>query len=287
MDQSWREPSAAWWAKAARANKHIQDIRIMVGEFGELKPYEVRQEDAENPGEVAFRFHILRPVPTELLTAVGDALHNMRSCLDSVAYELARQYLNDEMTDRQKGATQFPICETGEDFHEFFQGRGVRRDMYGDQEKKALRSVQPFALREEAKTHGVELQTDPHLEFVTDELHRLHTLSSVDKHRGLPLLAWYLDFVYWDNPDCSWRDAQPRHAQLQDQSVVGYLSNPGEGPLPAHVTFDFKLSLIDDPGYRQDLMDVLTRWHDYLTGWVLPRIFIVAEGNPPPIFIGR
>lgn len=75
----------------------------MVAEFERSKPSEARREDTDNPSQVAFRFHILQKVPTELLTAVGDAIHNMRSCLDSVAYELARQYLNDEMTDKQKG----------------------------------------------------------------------------------------------------------------------------------------------------------------------------------------
>lgn len=159
--------------------------------------------------------------------------------------------------------------------------------MYGDQEKKALRCVQSFALREEAGTHGVDIQADPHLEFVTDELHRLHTLSNVDKHRRLPLLAWYLGFHYWDNPECTWQYARHPHAELQDEALVGYLTNSSQGSPAAQVTFEFKLSFIDDPGYRQDLISVLTRWHDYLTSWVLPRIFIVAEGNPPPIFIGR
>jgi hypothetical protein len=127
----------------------------------------------------------------------------------------------------------------------------------------------------------------PHREFVTDELHRLHTLSNVDKHRQLPLLTWYLDIHYWDNPGCTWRYAQHPHDEFKDQALVGFLLHSGEGSPSAHVTFEFKLSLIDDPGYRQDLIGVLTRWHDYLTGWVIPRIFIVAEGNPPPIFIGR
>lgn len=90
----------------------------------------------------------------------------------------------------------------------FFASHGTRRDMYGEQEKKALRCVQPFAFRDEANTNGVDIQANPHEEFVIDELHRLHTLSIVDKHRRLPLLAWYLDINYWDNPGCTWRYAQ-------------------------------------------------------------------------------
>lgn len=287
MDQSWRDPTAAWWAKAARASKHIQEIRFMVAEFERSRPYEVLREETDNSSEAAFRFHVTQAFPVEILTAVGDAIHNMRSCLDSVAYELARQHLSGRMTDKQEGATQFPLCETGEDFENFFVGHRVRRDMYGEQEKKALRCVQPFALREEASAYGVNIQDDPHHEFVTDELHRLHTLSNVDKHRRLPLLAWYLDINHWDDQGCTWRYAQLPRTEVKDQALIGFLVNSGEGSPSAQVTFDFRLSLVDDPGYRQDLMGVLTRWHDYLTGWVVPRIFIVAEGNPPPMLIGR
>src|SRR5260370_14876681 len=126
MSQSWRDPAAAWWAKAARAGKHVDDIRYMVSEFERTKPYEVRGEVTEHPDEVAFRFHINRPVPVELLTTVGDVLHNMRSCLDSVAFELARRHLDDRMTDEQEEASQFPISPDASKFEAFFNNRTRR-----------------------------------------------------------------------------------------------------------------------------------------------------------------
>jgi hypothetical protein len=287
MDQSWKDPTTAWWTKAARASMHIREVGSLVDEFEFSKPYRVCRENTKNPSEVAFRFKILRPIPTEILTAMGDAIHNMRSALDAVAYELARQYLNDEMTDKRQAATQFPICETGEEFDEFFANHRYRRDMYGEQEKKALRCVQPFALREEAAALGVDFQTDPHIEYVSDELHRLHSLSIVDKHRRLPLLAWYLAINYWNDPNYDWRFAQHPYAEFKDKALIGYLTSSGGGLPEADATFDFKLFLADDPGFRQDLKGVLTHWHDYLTNWVIPRVFVVAEGNPPPIVFMR
>lgn len=287
MDQSWNDPTAAWWAKAARARMHIREVGSLVDEFELSRPYKVCRENTDKPDEVVFRFKILRSIPTEILTVMGDAIHNMRSALDAVAYELARQYLNDEMTTKQQAAAQFPICETGEEFDEFFVNHKYRRDMYGEQEKNALRCAQPFALREEAATLGVDFQTDPHVEFVSDELHRLHTLSIIDKHRRLPLLAWYLSINYWDNPKYAWRFAQHPYAEFKDRALIGYLTSSGEGPPEADVTFDFRLFLADDPGFRQDLMSVLTRWHDYITDWVIPRVFVVAEGHPPPIAFMR
>jgi len=289
---SWRDPSAAWWAKAARAGKHVDDVRYLVGEFERTKPYQVHREPTEHPDEVAFRFHLNSPVPTGLLTTVGDALHNMRSCLDSVAFELARRHLDDRMSEEQEEASQFPISPNATKFEAFFNHR-IRRDMYGDVERAALRCVQPFAFREEALAHGIDPQTSPEYELLFDELHRLRTLSNLDKHRRLPLLAWYVDFLYWDDPSYSWRGAQPRMAELKDQSVIGYLTGSGDGPATAEATFDLRLSLTDDPAgsgspgfiVRSDLVGVLERWHYYLSNWVLPRVFIVADGNPPPIII--
>jgi len=48
-----------------------------------------------------------------------------------------------------------------------------------------------------------------------------------------------------------------------------------------------RLTITDDPGYRQDLASALERWQTYLEGWVLPRIFAVAEGGKAPIMIAR
>jgi hypothetical protein len=110
---SWRDPAAAWWAKATRARKHIQDIRAMATTFEASDPYEIRRVDDWQEGAVAYRFHSLRPVPVELLVTIGDALHNLRSCLDSVAFELARQHLRDAMTEEEERAAQFRSAGTG------------------------------------------------------------------------------------------------------------------------------------------------------------------------------
>lgn len=259
--------------------------------FGESKAYVVLREETDKPNVTAFRFKIIRQVPVQLLTTIGDAVHNMRSALDAVAYELARQHLNGAMTAKQMKSVQFPIFETGEEFDEFLD-RKDQRDLFGAQDKAAMRCAQPFAMREEAAAHGADFQTDPHLEFAMDELHRLHSLSVVDKHRRLPLLAWYLEINYWYDEKCKWGYAQHPNTEFKDQAIIGYLEGPGPGAPTTEAEFRFKLSLADDPvssigpGFRDDFTSVLTRWHDYLRSWVIPRIFIVAEGNPPPIIMG-
>jgi hypothetical protein len=98
MDRWWLDRTAAWWAKAARAKKHVGDIVGLADAYARLAPHEVRREAGGHPGETCYRFRFVKPVPVELLTTIGDAVHNMRSRLDSVAHELARQHVGGQMT---------------------------------------------------------------------------------------------------------------------------------------------------------------------------------------------
>jgi hypothetical protein len=287
MPDAWRHPSAAWWAKAARAQKHIQDVGALVTGLERAAPYQIHREVTDQPGRVAFRFRLLKPMPVHLLTTIGDVLHNLRSCLDSVAFELARRHVGDAMTEKQESAAQFPICRDRGAFDEFVSSP-VRRGMYGQQERDALRCVQPFALHDELAALGTDPATSLADEYRINELARLNRLSNLDKHRRLPLLAWYAGFVYLtgDAPGCTWSRPARQPAGLQDNDVIGYLTHqdPGTDHSPA-LKVEMRLALTEDPGYTNEVVGVLERWHSYLVSWVLPRIFAVADGNPPPIMI--
>ena len=114
-------------------------------------------------------------------------------------------------------------------------------------------------------------------------------MNNLDKHRRLPFLAWYVDFVYLtgEAPGFGWSLARPKPAGLQDGDLIGYPTfQDGESDPSSRLTIEMQLALADDLGYASDFVAVLDRWHSYLVGWVLPRIFTVADGNPPPMFIG-
>ena len=160
--------------------------------------------------------------------------------------------------------------------------------MYGPRERDAMRCVQPFAIAEDAAEYGVEWSTTPAEEYKIDELARLSRLSNIDKHRRLTLVAWYADLVYWTGSrPTSWRPARYPEAGLEDGSLLGHQVCKDEGNSTLRPTFDMRLTITDDPGYRQDLASALERWQTYLEGWVLPRIFAVAEGGKAPIVIAR
>lgn len=49
---------------------------------------------------------------------------------------------------------------------------------------------------------------------------------------------------------------------------------------------EISLLLVDDPyPYKRALCARLEQLHQSLSGWVLPRISVTADGNPPPIMI--
>jgi hypothetical protein len=287
MSDSWWDPAAAWWAKVARARKHVQDVLAMAAQYETCEPYKVVAEPTGIANETAYRLRILKPVPVELQTTAGDAFHNMRSCLDSVAYELAARHVGD-LTEKQQLAAEFPIRATHAEFDGFFRERKVRQDMYGPRERDAMCCVQPFAIAEEAAEYGVEWATTPAQEYKINELARLNKLSNIDKHRRLTLVAWYVDLVYSTGPSsASWRPARYPEAGLEDGSLLGCQVCADEASSASRPTFDMRLTIADDPGHRQDLASALQRWQTYLEGWVLPRIFAVAEGGKPPIMITR
>jgi hypothetical protein len=111
----------------------------MAAQYEMCRPYEIVAEPTGIANETAYRFRIRKPVPVELQTTAGDAFHNMRSCLDSVAYELAVRHVGN-LTEKQQLAAEFPIRATRSEFDDFFRERKVRQDMYGPRERDAMRT---------------------------------------------------------------------------------------------------------------------------------------------------
>lgn len=291
MEQRWGDPEAPWWAKLRRAQVHISEVQQQVSALQGMEPWSIEREPMASDGWT-YRFRVHRPISADLSATVGDAVANMRAALDYVAYELARHHVG-TMSDTEEAATAFPICRDKARFDQFFTSgkKGVlRTKLYGDVERRALQCVQPFALTDEMRAAGVEPATDAETDLLADHAFGLNTLWNIDKHRRLPELAWGVDGPVWltgDTTGCRWTPQVNELTPLDDGTVLGELHGPpaSDRPLP-EPTFTIDLVLTDDPfPYPSPLVGRLERLHQSLTGWVVPRIFIVADGNPPPILI--
>jgi hypothetical protein len=208
----------------------------LVEQFRASQPYSVLHEPTDKPGRVAYRLRITRPVPVAIGTTVGDALHNMRAALESLAFELAGRSHAARLTPAQERASTFPICQSP-------------ASLYDDRARAAFRAVQPFVNLEQAHALGIGLERSFTEEVRWDLLHRLDELWNLDKHRRLTLMAWWPELFCWTSNGPTRRTALPGEGTFADGSVLLYIEGSDDSH-DSELQHEFKLVLTDDPAFR-------------------------------------
>lgn len=155
--------------KIQRAKNHIDDLEEAIRAFIKSKPYTI----GTKPHPVAEIEHTtlfvstIEQVPFALSLIVGDAVHNLRSSLDHLAWQLVEAGGGIPNTD-----TYFPICETAHQFASAI-GRGDVSKMRTGAESVVL-SLQPCTTGDTT-------------------LVMLNELDRIDKHRLLIAVASTMD----------------------------------------------------------------------------------------------
>lgn len=285
-DASWADQESSWWVKANRAKEHLEDLRRQVDEFRASEPYSLTPEPTDTPNRTAYRLKFRRPFPVRISATIGDILHNLRAGLESLAYEVARRCHDGSVPTKQERQATFPICATPEAFERFFQ-TSRRMGLYDDRAREAFRSVQPFSWLEEARELGIALERGFDEEYRWSKLHGLDVLWNIDKHRRLPLLAWWPELIWWGSDGQSKRRLLPGDGTLADGSILFYIEGHDEGQ-GDEISHDFNIVLTDDPahskdaGATHDVVNMLTDWHLHVVGWVYPRVFMMMSRGPQP-----
>ena len=156
-------------AKLARAEKHIETRRTP---DWILRTKHMRHSPKPNPetNEIDAFVHLPDP-PQAISLILGDAVHNMRSALDHLVYQLV---IANAVLPTDK--TMFPICDTEEGFlSQAYKRRrliGVTHEPFAH-----IQAVQPYNLRK----RGGQFQTHP--------LWILDKLENIDKHRRIATTA--------------------------------------------------------------------------------------------------
>jgi hypothetical protein len=98
--------------KLQRARKHLHDLHAAVEAFRESKPYKIcaKPHPVKQIRHTVLCVESVQPLPPEIPLIIGDAVHNMRSCLDHLAWQLV--LANGNTPDR---ATYFPILDPAKD----------------------------------------------------------------------------------------------------------------------------------------------------------------------------
>jgi len=95
--------------KLARALRHIRDFEAEADRWLAKAPVKLHYTSDLATAESLILAELLEPVPGELSAIAGDALHNLRSALDNLAYELALAHTGDPLPPRIAGDSAFPI----------------------------------------------------------------------------------------------------------------------------------------------------------------------------------
>lgn len=239
------------WLKLERAQAHIQAVRQQTVAFTERDPapFGFRTEITDGPGNSRSYslYAVVREAPPpELALPVGDAIQNMRSSLDHLAYQFATS------KGRRSNKLQFPIfldeCR--------FKVLGPERmtSITGD-ERALIERVQPFNA------------TDP----ATDNpLAILRKLSNLDKHRLLiPLITAVSATDVWvasDNADIRWTHLEGGPVE-HDAEIVAFTATPQDPSkdMEVHAQSGLQIELADTgASFEIGVVDVLAMIHFHI-----------------------
>jgi len=102
------DPECPWWAKLCRAESLIEEIRHASRRSTEQGVAGDCPGDAEEA--VVYRIRLIEPISADFAVLVGDAIRNLRSSLDQVAYQLAVQHSGPLTEDAERMTHRRPSC---------------------------------------------------------------------------------------------------------------------------------------------------------------------------------
>jgi hypothetical protein len=269
----WLDPESAWWAKADRAQQHIDALSAQAEDFLTRGSYAVVPEAGDRPSETVHRIQMSRPIPVSFSTILGDALHNLRSPLDCAVLGIAQQYLGRDLDETEEWACQFPIYGEPEKLDEFF-ANASRAHLFGASEQQAIRAVQPGWLYDYLAEAGRADLPDRSEEVRYDPLTLLQRLSNIDKHRRLHVVTCWPGLIYWGSDGPSQRAWLWGTPPFVDGAVLGYLIDDPEHPeqLP-DLHQDMELRLLGPPAAANtEIVGLLSNMHRQVTSRVLPKV---------------
>jgi hypothetical protein len=98
-------------AKVERAKQHLRDLEVAHDRFFNSNPYRIEREYDSQTGHNIYRVFDIQTPPAEIGLLAGDVIHNLRSALDHLAYQLVQ--VNGATHSKQ---TAFPIWDSASDY---------------------------------------------------------------------------------------------------------------------------------------------------------------------------
>ena len=168
--------------KLERASHHLNSLDAKVPEWRKRKTHYYDSRFDRESGKQFVYIRFTEPVPAEFRLIIGDCLHNLRSALDNLVYDLVIAYHGDLPPPQFVEYSEFPIFGP--------------KAMSSSARQKRIGGIDPNA---QALIEGLQ----PHNqgdEYASDLLWKLHQLSNMDKHR-VPHVTQVAVKTYADSPD--------------------------------------------------------------------------------------
>jgi hypothetical protein len=239
-------------AKLDRSSKVFEELTATLGTYLERRPFEPEgaYEPASNDWVVRFRVH--EEPPIECAVVIGDVIHDLRSAVDHLAWQLVIAN-GAEPTAR----TQFPIYST----EQSYGAERAQQVLVGmsDEDKRTIESFQPF--RQDAAADR------PH------ELAVLQELSNVDKHRVVHATLIQTagsSFTIYGLEDASGMGpVRPQFGVLEDGAELARIQLVPAGDSPriqvdANLDLAFAFADPDSLVYNENVLGVLVEIGEYV-----------------------
>jgi hypothetical protein len=98
--------------KIERAKEHVRNLQSEISTFWGSNKYTITPEDDPETGDEVFRFHGNLELPLNWSVIIGEALHDLRSALDHLAWQLVDAH----SPGKGSKSTEFPIFDSSEKY---------------------------------------------------------------------------------------------------------------------------------------------------------------------------
>ncbi len=259
--------------KLNRARDHMEVLRDELAAFNAGEPYRIAHEPNADGSEHIFRAKVRKEPPPFLSVVIGDALQNMRSTLEHLAWGLTP--LRTQQTDER--SIGFPICTSRQAFEQTDRnspsGYNTRTGMHKiwtmpTKVRAAIQQLQPYKSR----------NPDEHPLFLLNELAR------VDRHQSLSVVGAVSPSVTY-----GWRKRGTHGPFVMDPAIIKrtdiWLLKPFEQDAvlgdfrfnesemevefksPPHITFRN-----EEPAKSRHVLGTLTSIRRHIESVVIPKL---------------
>jgi len=205
---------------------------------------------------------VIRKPPSHLSVIIGDCLHNLRSALDNLAFELALAYTQGPLAKKIEEASAFPIQhvqtkKSKDRFESMTEGIHPKA-------KQVIADVQPYIQGEK---------------FASHPLWQLNELSKRDKHR-LPPVASLVNLrsvTFFVPEGIETDDVKQLVTAFEERAAI--LSYPAFDKTGAKVNIDFRPDfsvgfshLVPKELLGRQIPELLKLFHWYINDKVLPSL---------------